>query len=436
MFVGRHAASVEVVLLRLRSAFFGDFGIDKPEREAVKRAIAAALEECVPLVRAQGDEEEPDLSVDYLYARLRETGWLTEEEERWRIWVDMPPDCRRLIAMLAFLKEESAKSFTGLVSEVSTLLNAVIASPDRYVTNVDGAGRVAIAFRQRMAEIDANLSAFSRNLDNVARMDEAVLLFFNEFVHTRIVDWAVVMERNNPWRSRSSISGATRRLRRDHELMQKAACAYARAGHADDETQAEMSILARLDDIEKCFDDIERLRVKIEARQQAVENRLGNVLRYIGRNPAQSRQYTTQALAALGKLPDTGLMALTFRFTCHVSPFGDAVFADAREVFTPSIRKALRRHRPDPLYQDYLAACRAFDRLTSPSPRRLAAWLELADGRGDADPLSVSEWFAWRRCALLAQFDVKLDGWRLKRTDQIARCRYGALPGFTFEKED
>jgi hypothetical protein len=436
MFVGRHASVAEHVLLRLRAAYFGDFGSPLPERDAVKRSIELAISQVVPTPgAADADDGEPDLGVEYFYGKLREAGWLTEENERWRTWVDMPPGCRRLIAVLELLKEESTRSFTGLVSEVSTLIDAVLSHPERYATNVDGAARVAAAFRQRIAQIDAGLAEFARQLDVAENVNAQIGLFFADFLRTKIADWAGVMAKNNPWRSRNNIANSARALRQEPELLQQASLAYMEAGHATDAAQAELAIIARLDEIDQCFEDIERLRLRIEERQRAVETRLGNILRYIGRNPALTRQRVADALAALGRLPEDAELPVSFRLLNNAAPFGEALLAEAREPLEPGVKTPLRRNVPDPLHREYLNICREFDQLTSPGKRRLSAWLDMAQARGDAMPQTAAEWFAWRRIAMLAQWDAKIGPWRLRKSGTPAQSRYGALPGFDIQEE-
>jgi hypothetical protein len=205
VFVGRHARAAEMVLTRLRSSFFGDFASELPEREAVKASISAALVGYVPPPPDEGAEgEAAELGTEYFYARLREAGWLTEDVDKWRTWIDMPMACRRLLSLLELLREETARSFTGLVSEVSTLVNAAAGEPARYGTNIDGAFRTAAAFRQRMSEIDSGVASVARRLAASERMDDAVAIFFSDFVEKRIADWSGEMTRNNPWRSAES----------------------------------------------------------------------------------------------------------------------------------------------------------------------------------------------------------------------------------------
>ena len=134
IFTGRHALAAEAALLRLSATHFGEMAIENPERDQVKNSIAAAIEgmPARPVAIDERDGEEPEsASSDYLYLKMREGGWLVEESDRWLIRVMMPEGYRRLMTVLRDLKENVAKSFTGLVSQVSSLIGAAADDTNR-----------------------------------------------------------------------------------------------------------------------------------------------------------------------------------------------------------------------------------------------------------------------------------------------------------------
>lgn len=429
VFVGRHARAAELVLGRLCASFFSTFASEMPEREHVKRSITAALVDYTPPAEVTpGDGEPADLGVEYFYARLRDAGWLIEEEDKWRAWVDMPVPCRRLLALLEMLRDETTHSFTGLISEVSSLVEMAADNPERYGTNIDGAFRTAVAFRQRMSEIDSGVAIVSRRLASSDSMDEAVTIFFAEFLGQRIADWTGVMTQNNPWRSRAAIVSLSRRIRRDEKLLAGVARAYVAAGHAADDDAAEAVVTSRLVDIENCFDDIERLRLRIEDRHRSVENRLGSILRYIGRNPGLSRQRIRNCLATLGRLSYAEEMPCAFQLVRFSEPFGQAVMAEARHAPPPAGRRIVRRRQPDPRDIAYIRARERFDRICNPSRKQILAW---ASETGCKTPENIAEWFMWRQAALLAEWSpVIQDGSSLVRVGVRAESKYGTTAGF------
>lgn len=442
VFVGDHAPVAEAILLRLRTSFFGEFSGAPPEREDIKRAITATLTDYGGTARTAGNDgdqqtETAEANVEYLYGRLRDAGWLIEEPERWRVFVDMPLWGRRLLGLLESLKEEITRSFTGLVSEVSTLINATIDDPKRHATNIDGAARVASSFRQLMATIESGIAEFSRTLDHVESLDEAIIQFFTDFLSAKVADWAQVMAVNNPWRSRNNIANAIRHFKRSPTALTAAAAGYAEARHAETTEAAELKILARLDDIERCLDDIERLRARIEDRQRLVEDRISNILRYIGRNPALSRERIAAALGALSQLGDGEEIEVSFRVLDFVEPYGEVAFPEIREALPIASQRALHKKEPDPLFQVYTRACRDFDRDIAPGPRQLIEWLDRASERQTLAPQSAREWFAWRAVALRARPEgMQLGRFRIRRTADPARCKYGSLAGFEIVRED
>ncbi|HEV7599193.1 MAG TPA: Wadjet anti-phage system protein JetA family protein [Bradyrhizobium sp.] len=146
IFTGRHALAAEAALLRLCATHFGEMTIENPERDQVKNSIAAAIEG-LPALPDAGVGGEPEMATsDYLYLKMREGGWLTEEPDRWLVRVAMPEGYLRLMVVLRDLKENVAKSFTGLVSQVSSLIDAAAEDPTLHATNIDAAWQTRSAF--------------------------------------------------------------------------------------------------------------------------------------------------------------------------------------------------------------------------------------------------------------------------------------------------
>jgi hypothetical protein len=108
----------------------------------------------------------------------------------------MPEGYRRLMTGLRDLKENVAKSFTGLVSQVSSLIGAAADDPTMHATNTDAAWQTAVGFRRHMAGIDAALASVTRRLNESEGMDDSV---FAEFVNRILIrDWTKILSQNNP----------------------------------------------------------------------------------------------------------------------------------------------------------------------------------------------------------------------------------------------
>jgi hypothetical protein len=58
----------------------------------------------------------------------------------------------------------------------------------------------------------------------------------------------------------------------------------------DERLKTDLEIRRRLAEISTSFDDIERLRVRIDQGQIGIEGRIRDILRFIGRNPATIRE--------------------------------------------------------------------------------------------------------------------------------------------------
>lgn len=441
IFTGRHASAAEAALLRLCATHFGEMALENPERDQVKNSIAAAIEGMpVPPTSAasgEGDENEPEAaSSDYLYLKMREGSWLVEESDRWLIRVTMPEGHRRLMTVLRDLKENVAKSFTGLVSQVSSLIGAAADDPTMHATNIDAAWQTAVGFRRHMAGIDAALLSVTRRLNAAEGMDESVDVFFAEFVDRILIrDWTKILSQNNPWRSRHHVTRAVREILGSAAAMQKAMAAYVEAGHAVTEAEAEALIRRRLAEISTSFDDIERLRVRIDQGQVGIEGRIRDILRFIGRNPATIRERVESCLEELAHLDDHVELPCVLPFLNCLEPVGESRFPEAREPLPPPEPRVLRRPPEDPYRKRFIKDCRAFDLASEPTPGHALAYLG-STGDGDAvalAPANAKDWFTWRYIALMALTGRgrRIKGWILEPADGVAVCRYGELPNFT-----
>jgi len=443
IFTGRHAVAAEAALLRLCATHFGEMTLENPDRDQVKNSIAAAIDGLpMPAGTEDGiDGDEPEIaSSDYLYLKMREGGWLVEESERWLIRVSMPEGHRRLMTVLRELKENIAKSFTGLVSQVSSLIDAAVDNPTMHATNIDAAWQTAIGFRRHMVAIDSALSAVSKRLNNAEGTDDTVNLFFAEFVDRILIrDWTKILSSNNPWRSRHHVTRAVRSILGAEDAMKMAVAAYVEAGHAQDVSEGEALIKRRLSEISSAFEDIETLRVRIDQGQVSIEGRIRDMLRFIGRNPATIREKLEACLAELSLLEDYVELPCGLPFLNVLEPVGESRFPEAREPLPPPEARVLRPRVEDPFRRRYVEDCRAFDLVSKPGVRAATAYLNRREGNDGISlaPERSEDWFVWRYIALLARTGRcdKLPGFSLMRADGIASCRFGSLPNFTVVKK-
>jgi len=441
IFTGRHALAAEAALLRLCATHFGEMALESPEREQVKHSIAAAIEG-MPAPSGAGEGDEPETATsDYLYLKMREGGWLIEESDRWLVRVTMPEGYRRLMVVLRDLKDNVAKSFTGLVSQVSSLIDAAAEDPTSHATNIDAAWQTAVGFRRHMVGIDAALASVARRLNASEGMDQTVDMFFAEFVDRILIrDWTKILSQNNPWRSRHHVTRSVREILGSAASMEKAIAAYVEAGHAARANEAEALIRRRLAEISSAFDDIERLRLRIDQGQVSIEGRIRDVLRFIGRNPATIRERLEACLAELSKLEDHVELPCALPLLNVLEPVGESRFPEAREPLPPPEARVLRRKAEDPFRKRFIEDCRAFDLISKPGAKRAIAYL---DDKGSGDgvalaPARSEDWFVWRYIALLALTGRgdRLRGWSLDPADGVAACRYGTIPNFVAKKTE
>jgi hypothetical protein len=116
------------LLLRLYDRLYAARVLETPTRDEVLRHIAAALPESgvnsAEELQEEGIERDTSQNAhDLAYQRLRNTGWLIEEQEKWDVLVDMHPDAFMVIGAIADFANSRIR-VAGAVVEVKSSLES------------------------------------------------------------------------------------------------------------------------------------------------------------------------------------------------------------------------------------------------------------------------------------------------------------------------
>src|ERR1700730_16841811 len=103
------------LLMRLYEKVYSARILETPLREEVVKQIEIGLSESGIGSPAQlsedGSEDQTASQAHYLaYYRLRDTGWLTEETEKWRVYVDMNPDAFMVLGAITNFRNSRVRA--------------------------------------------------------------------------------------------------------------------------------------------------------------------------------------------------------------------------------------------------------------------------------------------------------------------------------------
>ena len=122
------------LLLRLYERLFAARVLETPTKDEVLRHIASALPEAgvntSDQLQEDGVEDDTQPYAHYVaYNRLRNTGWLVEEQEKWDVFVDMHPDAFMLLGAIADFANSRVR-VAGAVVEVKSNLEVAAKEPE------------------------------------------------------------------------------------------------------------------------------------------------------------------------------------------------------------------------------------------------------------------------------------------------------------------
>jgi len=371
------------LLMRLYERVFEARILETPLREDVLRQIELGLSEAGigPSDRLDEDETstEGGSQAHYLaYHRLRDTGWLIEEREKWRVYVDMNPDAFMVIGSIADFGNSRIR-VAGAVVEVKSNLEAAMREPEAMAQGLANAHGTAVRFARSMRRILAGMRDIEERI--LGNPDAASILrtFFQDFVDGLLIaDYKQLKTSNNPYRHRRTISTLASELLHDTDRLGRIARAYQEQGVVPPGSSiavAEGRIVAELEKIKRVFEDVGAFMDRIEDFRDRLERRVRTTVHYMdvmGEGSAERLARLIERLAELGldeievrsRTPDVGF------------PISSQALYTPPPPRAPPERTRFKLPQRDPYQRAYVQATTEFDRMVRVTPAKIAAFLE------------------------------------------------------------
>lgn len=379
------------LLLRLYERVFAARVLETPSKDEILRHIASVLVEAGVStsydLEEQGLESEPSPHAHYAaYNRLKNTGWLVEEQEKWDVLVDMHPDAFMVIGAISDFANSRVR-VAGAVVEVKSNLEYAAREPDTMAQGLANACDTAVRFARSMRRILVGMRDVEERI--LGNPDAASILrtFFRDFVDGLLIaDYKQLMTSNNPYRYRRQISTLAAELLHDIAWRGKLARAYIDQGVVATGTSlaiAEERVISELEKIRQVFDDVGPFMDRIEDFRDRLERRVRTTVHYMdvmGEGSAERLARITEKLAALGTLD----VELRLRAPDVGFPISE------KALYTPppprSVPEKTRFRLPsrDPYLKAYVAATTAFDRMVRVTPAKMISFIEAKLGERPA----------------------------------------------------
>lgn len=261
------------LLMRLYERVYSARVLETPLREEVVRQIEIGLSEFG--IGSMGDLSEGDPEEDqttsqahYLaYYRLRDTGWLTEETEKWRTYVDINPDAFMVLGAITDFGNSRVR-VAGAVVDVKNNLEAAYREPEIMAQGLANAHDTALRLARSMRRILAGMREIEDRILGNPNAAAIPRTFFQDFVDGLLIaDYKQLKTSNNPYRHRRTIASLAGDMLADADRLGKIARAYIEQGvMAAGATiaTAEERVIAELEKIKSVFEDVGPFMDKIE----------------------------------------------------------------------------------------------------------------------------------------------------------------------------
>ena len=277
------------LLLRLYERLFAARVLETPTKDEVLRHIASALPEAgvntSDQLQEDGVEDDTNPYAHYVaYNRLRNTGWLVEEHEKWDVLVDMHPDAFMLLGAIADFANSRVR-VAGAVVEVKSNLEAAAREPELLAQGLANACETAVRFARSMRRILVGMRDIEDKILGNPDAGSILRTFFRDFVDGLLIaDYKQLKTSNNPYRYRRQISTLASELLYDTDRRAKLARAYIDQGVVPTGSSivtAEERIVGELEKIRQVFEDVGPFMERIEDFRDRLERRVRTTVHYM-----------------------------------------------------------------------------------------------------------------------------------------------------------
>ena len=269
------------LLMRLYERVYSARILETPLKEEVVKQIEIGLTEAGIGSTDQLSEdasEDPATSHAHnlAYYRLRDTGWLTEGTEKWRVYVDMNPD--RSWCWARSRTSATAACASPAVVDVKNNLDAAFREPETMAQGLANAHDTAVRFVRSMRRILAGMREIEDRILGNPNAASILRTFFQDFVDGLLIaDYKQLKTSNNPYRHRRTITFLAGDMLADAERIGKISRAYIEQGvlaAGSTVATAEERVIAELEKIKSVFEDVGPFMDKIEDFRDRLERRI------------------------------------------------------------------------------------------------------------------------------------------------------------------
>lgn len=379
------------LLVRLYERVFAARVLETPTKDEILRHIANFLAETGVSDPDQLQEEETEAELNpyahyVAYNRLKNTGWLIEEQEKWDVLVDMHPEAFMVIGAIADFANSRIR-VAGAVVEVKSSLEAAQRDPDTFAQGLANACDTAVRFARSMRRILVGMRDIEDNI--LGNPDAASILrtFFRDFVDGLLIaDYKQLKTSNNPYRYRRQISTLVAELLHDTAWRAKLVRAYIDQGVVATGTSlevAEEGVISELEKIRQVFDDVGPFMERIEDFRDRLERRVRTTVHYMDVMGEGSAERLVRIIEGLAALPiaevELGMRAPDVGF-----PISEKALYTPQPPRSAPEKTRFRLPSRDPYLKEYVAATTAFDRMVRSTPAKMIHFIETKLGEKPA----------------------------------------------------
>lgn len=433
------------LLLYLYERVFAARILETPTKDDVLRLIALALSE-IGVADELREDDDPESEGgqeqgNYIaYSRLRKTGWLIEEREKWRIYVEMHPDAFMLLGAVSELAGNRLR-VAGAVVDVKNNLEAAAREPEAGAQGLAAAHDSAIRFARNMRRILVGMRDVEERILGNPNAGAILRTFFQDFVNGLLIsDYKQLKTSNNPYRYRRSISALAGELIADVEKRSLIARAYIDQGVVPvgvSFAHAEELVVSQLEKIRQVFEDVAAFMDRIESFRDRLERRVRTTIHYMDLVGDGSVERIAR-LIEIASSNSGDEVGISLRSPDSGFPISEKALFLAPPPREPAVTSRFRLPQQDPYAKLYTQATSAFDRMVRISPARLLAFVEnKMHGRdavhsSDIAISTIEELFAFRQLpglalpegsATIGAFQISLENGRA-RNDLIDVCAF------------
>lgn len=367
------------LLIRLYERVYSARILETPLREEVVKQIEIGLSEfgigsMGELSEGDPDEDQTTSQAHYLaYYRLRDTGWLTEETEKWRTYVDINPDAFMVLGAITDFGNSRVR-VAGAVVDVKNNLEAAFREPETMAQGLANAHDTAARFARSMRRILAGMREIEDRILGNPNAAAILRTFFQDFVDGLLIaDYKQLKTSNNPYRHRRTIASLAGDMLADAGLIGKISRAYIEQGvMAAGATivTAEERVIAELGKIKSVFEDVGPFMDKIEDFRDRLERRIRTTVHYMDVMGEGSTERIVRLIEQLSKIgsdevdirlrsPDVGLPITSLALYTPPPPKA------------PPERTRFKVPKQDPYLRAYVQATTEFDRMVRVTDQKL-----------------------------------------------------------------